>query len=148
MTEHITCGAASTPRRMPNAILYIQLARELSTSLDYDAGAATMSARCGVGGIIWNTDSKFDGARVRVSFLKGVDVRMDQYARDHGLPGACGNVEIAPELVSETFQDGDGETITLPQITIWVGIDGESFRSIEAGLPSCVACDRQAMMTA
>jgi hypothetical protein len=147
ITEHIIGEAASTTGRMRNAILYIQLSREFSTSLDYDAGTATMSASCDVGGIVWNTDSKFDGARVRVSFLKGIDVRMDQYARDHGLPGACGNVEIAPELVPETFQDDDGETITLPQITIWVGIDGESFRSIEAGLTSCVASDRQAMMS-
>lgn len=147
MTEEVTAGAVSVSPRKPDAVLYIQLASEISTSIDYDAATGTMSASCDVNGIIWNTDSKFEGARVRVSVLKGIDARMEKYARDHDLLGACGSVEIASELMPDTFQDESGETITLPQITIWVGVDGESFKLIEAGLTSCVASDRQAGMT-
>lgn len=150
MTEQNSGGTASTPPRPSDATLYIKLAPELSTSFDYDAGKATTLASCTVRGTVWNTDhteARFEGAQVRISFIKGIDGRMDRYARDHALPGACGIVEIARELVPDSFQDEEGETITLPQITIWAGVDGESFRLIEATLTSCVAGDRQARMT-
>lgn len=150
MAEQNSGGTVPTPSRPSDVTLYVELAPELSTSLDYDAGKATARASCAVSGTVWNTDyaeDRFEGAQVRISFIKGIDGRMDKYARDHVLPGACGVVEIARELMPDSYETEEGETITLPQITIWVGVDGESFRSIEAALTSCVGGDRQARMS-
>ena len=136
---------------MRDAILYIRFEARNSSSYDYDAAKGKMSARCSAAGVVWNaedSDHRFEGARVYVTFLDGIDDRMQKYAEEHGLDGACGSIEIARELVAECFEDIDGGSpITMPQINVWVGVDPESFRLIEAGLTSCAAGNSQAKMT-
>ncbi len=134
---------------MGDAILYIRLEAGISSSYDYVKGK--MSARCSTFGAVWNAEDsgpRFEGARVHVTFLSGIDGRMQKYAEEHGLEGACGNIEIARELAAESFEDIDGgELITLPQIDLWVGVNHESFRLIEAGLRSGASGNAQASMT-
>lgn len=134
---------------MGDAILYIRLEARISSSYDYAKGK--MAARCSAFGAVWNAEEsgpRFEGARVHVTFLSGIDGRMQKYAEEHRLEGACGNIEIARELAAESFEDIDGgDPITLPQIELWVGVDHVSFRLIEAGLAPGASGNPQASMT-
>ena len=136
---------------MPDAILYIRFETRISSSYFYDAAKAKLSARCGASGVVWNAEDsgpRFEGATVQVTFLNGADDRMRKYAADHGLDGACGSIVISKELVAETYEDTEAwETVTLPQIEIWVGVDQDSFRLIEAGLASSVSGGSRATMS-
>lgn len=134
---------------MGDAILHIRLEARISSSYDYAKGK--MSARCSASGAVWNAEDsgpRFEGARVHVTFFSGIDGRMQKYAEEHGLEGACGNIEIARELAAEGFEEIDGaDPITVPQIDLWVGVDHQSFRLIEAGLASGAPRNAKASMT-
>lgn len=73
-------------------------------------------------------------------------VTFRRFAHQHGLDGACGSLEIAPQLESETFEV-DGEEVVLQPIVIYIVLDDGGYDRTEQLLRDCLSAGREASLS-
>lgn len=115
---------------MSSAYLYIALTQDRGRSIDFDKESQGVSAHVAAEGYVWNTDSKFDRTRCRVTFYNKESERLNIAARQQGLGFACGGVEISADLKPETFV-ADGETLSIEPLAISIFLTGNDYTEAE-----------------
>lgn len=140
-------GPPDAPRPpVKSATLYIRLSQDFGSGVDYSAQKGELSASCSAQGYVWNTCSAFQFKRCSVTFRRHATGRLPEFAHEHGLDGACGSIQIAPHLESETF-NADGEEIALPPIEIHIVLDDRGYDRTEELLRACLATDREVSLS-